>query len=217
VEFSDYQCPFCGRHFRETLPEIEEKYLVTGKLKYIFWDFPLQSIHREAFRAHEAAHCAGEQEKYWEMHHRLFSNQDSLSPSEMPKHAQAINLDGARFQDCLHMERHSARIRVAVAEAYKNGVTATPTFFLVTLNALSGRATVVEVIRGAQPYTHLGTRLKRRLWLERLARASDKRLSRWSTFFSRSFHICRFCLFCLMWFMVRTANACVVLAVADTY
>jgi protein-disulfide isomerase len=75
IEFSDYQCPFCRRHAENTLPSLDKEYIATGKVRYVFHDFPLEAIHPQAFKAAEAAHCAGEQQKYWEMHGRLFANQ----------------------------------------------------------------------------------------------------------------------------------------------
>jgi protein-disulfide isomerase len=78
VEFSDYQCPFCARHVRATLPPLESEYIATGKIKYVFRNFPIASIHPLAFKAHEAANCSGEQDKYWEMHDRLFANSKAL-------------------------------------------------------------------------------------------------------------------------------------------
>jgi protein-disulfide isomerase len=74
IEFSDYQCPFCARHVRETLPQLEREYIQTGKIRYVTRDFPLPT-HRHAFKAAEAARCAGEQGKFWEMHAQLFHNQ----------------------------------------------------------------------------------------------------------------------------------------------
>src|ERR1044072_8686255 len=70
IEFSDYQCPFCARFVRETLPEIEKDYIKTGKLKYVFRDFPITSAHKDAFKAALAAGCALDQGKFWEMHER---------------------------------------------------------------------------------------------------------------------------------------------------
>jgi protein-disulfide isomerase len=163
VEFSDYQCPFCSRHFRETLPEIEKEYLTTGKLKYIFWDFPLQSIHRDALKAHEAAYCAGEQGKYWEMHDRLFVNQDALAVPDLAKHAIAVDLDLARFQSCLNSEKHAARIRVAIADAQKIGVTATPTFFVVDRSSAGQSPKILRIIRGAQSYAQFRDALEKAL------------------------------------------------------
>ena len=93
IEFSDYQCPFCSRHSRDTLPQLEREYIASGKLKYVFRNFPIESIHPQAFKAHEAANCAGEQGKYWEMHGRLFANQKAMSPKDLSDHAQALALE----------------------------------------------------------------------------------------------------------------------------
>src|SRR3989338_10775012 len=80
IEFSDYQCPFCGKFVQETLPQLKQEYITTGKVKLVYRDFPLE-IHPEAQPAALAAECAKEQNKYWEYHDQLFKNQDSLSAS----------------------------------------------------------------------------------------------------------------------------------------
>ena len=72
VEVSDYHCPFCRRHTLTTQPQIDAEYINTGKLRYVFIDYPIDQLHPEAFKAHEAANCAGDQGKYWEMHVKLF-------------------------------------------------------------------------------------------------------------------------------------------------
>jgi len=69
IEFSDYQCPFCGKFVRETMPQIQKGYIDTGKIRYVFMDFPLP-MHAQAMKASEAALCAGDQDKFWEMHDR---------------------------------------------------------------------------------------------------------------------------------------------------
>src|SRR2546425_3089506 len=79
VEFSDFQCPFCGRFFATTLPALKKDYIDTGKLRYVFRDFPLDQLHPHARMAAAAAHCAGEQGKYWDMHDVLFQNQRARS------------------------------------------------------------------------------------------------------------------------------------------
>src|SRR5437867_7147997 len=71
VEFSDYQCPFCQRFFATTLSALKKHYVDTGKVRYVFRDFPLDQMHPQARKAAEAAHCAVEQGKYWEMHEVL--------------------------------------------------------------------------------------------------------------------------------------------------
>jgi protein-disulfide isomerase len=75
IEFSDYQCPFCARFVQTVLPVLKAEYVDTGKLRYVFRDFSLDRIHTQARKAAEAAHCAGEQAQYWEMHDLLFRNQ----------------------------------------------------------------------------------------------------------------------------------------------
>ena len=78
VEFSDYQCPFCARHFIQSEPQIIKEYVDTGKVKFYYRDFPLPQIHPGAQKAAEAARCAGDQNKYWEYHDSLFQNQQSI-------------------------------------------------------------------------------------------------------------------------------------------
>jgi protein-disulfide isomerase len=152
VEFSDYECAYCGRHFRETLGRIESDYIKTGKLKYVFRDFPLESIHPRAFKAAEAAHCAGEQGRYWQMHDHLFTHQSALDRTHLAGHAKTLALDLPRFEQCLDSGRHAARVRQSQAEGQQAGVSGTPTFFLGRTDAggtsLKAQATLV----GAQPY-----------------------------------------------------------------
>jgi len=151
VEFSEFQCPFCGRHVRETYPELEKDYIKTGKVKYVFRDLPLESIHKNAFKASEAAHCAGDQNKYWEMHDRLFANQNSLEPAMLTAHAQAIGVDTKKFQACLDGDKYAADIRKDIAEATKYGITGTPTSVIGFTQPNDPKTIkVVKVIRGAQ-------------------------------------------------------------------
>src|SRR6266571_4836593 len=93
VEFGDYQCPYCGQHANQTLPQIVTDYVKTGKVRYFFKDFPIEGLHSQAFRAAEAARCAGAQGKYWEMHDRLLGNQQLLAVNELPGHALSLHLD----------------------------------------------------------------------------------------------------------------------------
>jgi protein-disulfide isomerase len=122
----------------------------TGKLRYAIRDFPLRTIHPQAFKAAEAAHCAGDQGKYWEMHALLFANQQALSPADLPKHAGTLGLDLGQFQDCLDKGTHAARVQRDLAEGQKAGVRGTPTFFLGVIQDDS-KIRVVEVITGAEP------------------------------------------------------------------
>jgi protein-disulfide isomerase len=150
VEFTDYQCPFCSRYLRDTYPQIEKDYIATGKLKYVMLDMPLESIHKFAFKAAEAANCAGEQGKYWEMHDRLFSNQQTIDSWDA--HAEAVGLDLARFQACLASGHQEIEIRRDMAQGQSAGVTGTPGFFLAMTDPASNKVKTLRSIKGAQPY-----------------------------------------------------------------
>lgn len=150
VEFSDYQCPFCGRHVRETAGQIEKEYIATGKLKHVFLNLPLESIHRFAFKAAEAANCAGEQGRYWEMHNRLFENQTKLDP--LTPHAEAVGIDVPKFEECMSSGRQAAAIRRDMVAAQQAGVTGTPTFFLAYTDPKSSKIKTVRRFTGAVAY-----------------------------------------------------------------
>jgi len=152
VEFTDYQCPFCSRHFRDTMPKIVEEYVDTGKVKYVLREFPLESIHPLAFKASEAALCAGEQGKYWEMHDRLFANQNALAVAQLPSHAEPAGLDAAKFKSCLDSGKFSAKIRKDLGDAQKAGATGTPTFFIGLTDPKSNEVKAIRKIVGAQSF-----------------------------------------------------------------
>jgi len=152
VEFTDYQCPFCARHQRETVPRLQEAYVKTGKLKYVVRDFPLESIHSSAAKAAEAAHCASEGGKFWEMHERLFANPKALGLDDLVQHAQALGLDSQAFTGCLESGKYATRVRQAQAEGERAGVRGTPSFFLGLTEPNGEKITAVTTIRGAQPF-----------------------------------------------------------------
>jgi protein-disulfide isomerase len=148
VEFSDYACPFCQRFFATTFPLLKKDYIDTGKVRYVFRDFPLE-MHPEARKAAEAAHCAGEHGKYWEMHDVLFQNQSALAPAQLAEYAGRIGLDGAKFDRCLSSGRHSARVRRGLADGVAAGVHGTPGF--VIGKTKPGNVVEGTSLRGAQP------------------------------------------------------------------
>lgn len=154
IEFSEYQCPFCSRHVQNTFPQLDKEYVQTGKVKYVFRDLPLESIHKNAFKASEAAHCAGEQGdgKFWPMHDRLFANQQTLELAKLPEHATAIGLDAKKLQACLESGKYAAEIRKDIAEAERLGVSATPTTLIAVSQPNDPNVKVVKVIRGAQNF-----------------------------------------------------------------
>jgi len=135
-----------------TLPQIERDYVKSGKLKYVFRDFPLESIHKQAFKAHEAANCAGDQDKYWEMHDRLFANQRQLKPEDLSGHAEALGLKMSDFEKCLSSGKHATEIRKDLEEGGKAGIRGTPTFLIGLTEADTSKVKAVQILRGAVPY-----------------------------------------------------------------
>lgn len=152
VEFSDYQCPFCARYSHDTFPQIERDYIQTGRVKYVFQDYPIEAAHPQAFKAHEAVHCAAEHGKRREMHDKVFSNQRALSISDLSAHAQAIGVDKGWFDKCLASASHSARVRGAINAGHAVGVRGTPTFFVGLTEPNSAKLKAMRRIVGAQPY-----------------------------------------------------------------
>lgn len=152
VEFSDYECPFCGRHARDTMPLIEQAYVKPGTLRYVFRDFPLAS-HRRAARAAEAARCAGEQGKYWEMHDRLFADQDGFGDDDLARRADSLGLRVAVFQQCLAAGRQASRVARDRLDGQRLGIRGTPTFLIGYTEPGGGSVRVVKVIVGAEVYS----------------------------------------------------------------
>jgi protein-disulfide isomerase len=147
VEFTDYQCPFCRRFVQTTFPVLKRDYIDTGKLRWIVRDMPL-GFHPNANRAAQAAHCAGDQGKYWEMRDTLFRNNSKLGPEQLPNYAREIGLDVNVFDACLAGNEHQAQIDHSSQEAVQIGITGTPSFIIGRSDgdALSGRLVI-----GAQP------------------------------------------------------------------
>jgi protein-disulfide isomerase len=151
VEFSDFHCPFCRRVI-PTLTQLESKY--GGKIKLVFRDFPIESLHPGATKAHEAARCANEQGKFWVYHDKLFTAPPKSSPETFKELAKEIGLNLNAFETCLNSGKYQTAIKEDIAEGNRVGVSGTPAFFI------NGR-----LISGAQP-------------LEAFARIIDDELSR---------------------------------------
>lgn len=153
IEFSDYQCPFCGRHSASTLPRLIENYVDTGKIRYIVKDLPLQSLHPAAFDAAAAARCAGEQDRYWAMHDRFFENQRDLALADWRGHAAAVGLNLDAFEACMASGRQHEAVQADLELARRANIRGTPTFVLtVDDSEADGGRRVVDIIQGALPY-----------------------------------------------------------------
>src|SRR5262245_9620297 len=128
VEFSDYQCPFCQQFFVTTFPGLKKDYIDTGKVRYVFRDYPLDQIHPQARKAAEAAHCAGDQGKYWEMHDLLFKNQRALTGPQLAEHARTVGLEPNAFGGCLSSGKYADRVSKGLEDGLAAGVQGTPSF-----------------------------------------------------------------------------------------
>ena len=142
AEFSDYQCPYCGRFFSSTFSALKTDYIDRGKVRYVFRDFPLEQIHSQARKAHEAAYCAGDQGKYWEMHDLLFQNQAELNIEVLKKFAEKLRLAPNAFATCLTSDKYAGEVDRNLREGTALNVNGTPTFFI-------GKSTADDVFDGA--------------------------------------------------------------------
>ncbi|HVP66300.1 MAG TPA: thioredoxin domain-containing protein [Anaeromyxobacteraceae bacterium] len=137
VEFSDFECPYCGRA-EQTVAEVFRAY--PDKVRLVYRDFPLP-MHPNAPKAAEAAHCAGDQGKYWEMHSKLFANQRALEAPELKAYAKELKLDQAKFDKCLDSGEKAKLVEENHKAGSDLGVTGTPAFFV---NGM--------LVNGAQPF-----------------------------------------------------------------
>jgi predicted DsbA family dithiol-disulfide isomerase len=137
VEFSDFECPYCGRA-EESIKKVLAAY--PAKVRLVYRDYPLPG-HTRAQKASEAALCAGDQGKYWEMHEKLFANQRALEVDQLKQHAKDLSLDGDRFGKCLDSGEKAKLVEASKKAGDEAGVTGTPAFFI------NGRP-----LSGAQPF-----------------------------------------------------------------
>ncbi|MBI3331666.1 DsbA family protein [Candidatus Peregrinibacteria bacterium] len=150
VEFTDYQCPFCHRHFTETFAQIKSQYVDTGKIKYVVRDYPL-SFHPNAEPAALASECADDQGEFWAMHDQLFetnptwSNVADAAPL-FKQYAADLGLNTATFNNCLDSKTHAGEVAQDMADGSASGVSGTPGFWLI------GPDGEGQIISGAVPF-----------------------------------------------------------------
>jgi protein-disulfide isomerase len=137
IEFSDFQCPFCARFHEQTLPLILEQYVETGKVKFVYRDFPIQTSHPNAMPAAAASECAHEQDKYWEYHDELFKNQGIWNNMEITsaitifkEYATKLELNQEQFDSCLDSGKYIEEINKDLRDGQNYGITGTPGFFI---------------------------------------------------------------------------------------
>lgn len=160
IEFSDYQCPFCRKFFVDTLPQIKSQYIDQGKVKLVFRDFPLDSIHPGAIPAAIAAECAGEQgnDAYFKMHDKIFGEQSKqgvgtvqFDSSDLKQWAKDL---GYNIDNCLDSQKHLKEVQKDSSDAQASGGQGTPYFVIV---GSDGNGIPLS---GAQPFNAFDAALK---------------------------------------------------------
>lgn len=134
MEFSDFECPYCGRFAVLSMPDVQQRLLPTGRVRWRFVNFPLQG-HTKSPYAHLAAACANEQGKFWQMHDLIYQNQEDWSGSSnfqqlIDGYAERSGVDKSRYGSCISERRAWGQVLADKALGDSAGVTATPTFFM---------------------------------------------------------------------------------------
>lgn len=136
IEFSDFQCPFCRTFWKETLPLLKSNYIDTGKVKFVYRDFPL-SFHPSSHLAAEAVECAKDQTKFWELHDKIFQEQNKQGSGTIQfikenvvRWAGQTSLDLGKFSSCLDSRKYQAEVDKDLADGTAAGVSGTPSFFI---------------------------------------------------------------------------------------
>ena len=151
IEYGDFECPFCRRFQHTTYPQIQEAYIKTGKLRYYYRDMPLP-FHPQALPAARAAHCAGEQGKFWQMHDSLFAEEGPLEVGGIDARGTQLGLDVAKLKACVGSDRFATVIQKGLDEAAQMQITGTPTFLVGTVDAKGNIVSIKKAIVGAQPF-----------------------------------------------------------------
>jgi protein-disulfide isomerase len=151
IEFSDYQCPYCKRHATQVMPTLVSKYVDSGQLRIVMREYPIENLHRRAVPTSEAALCAGDQGKYWEMHDSLFNDQKANTDEDFQQMAASLELDVAAFTECMSSDQFMNQIKADMVEGQRLGISGTPSFVVgLTDPEDSSKVHLTKFIRGAQ-------------------------------------------------------------------
>lgn len=150
VEFTDFECSYCGRYAREVYPQIFANYVQYGKIQYFYHPMPLP-VHPHSVQAAEAAQCAADQGKFWEMHDSLFANQGALEERDFLGRAQALGLDVSKFSGCMLADNYSAGLKNGENDWEKKGIAGTPAFMIGIIQP-DGTIKIDYQVNGAMPY-----------------------------------------------------------------
>ena len=160
IAYNDYQCTYCARHSRQTMPELTAHFLDSGKLKLVMREFPIPNLGPRAEAAAQAAVCAADAGGYWEMHDLLFENQRRLADSDLRGYAAGIGIDSEVFARCLDSEHVKDRIQHDIEEGLQLGVRATPSFALGLTNPSDpDKVTITRMVVGARDFEFFATEI----------------------------------------------------------
>ena len=162
VVFSDFECPYCARFAKETLPEINRSFVAAGKVLVAFRHMPLESIHPLAKKPAESALCAGHQGKFWEMHDRIFQANIRSESGVLESLARDIGLDRKAYGLCITNGKVAAQVEADILSAKALGISGTPAF-LVGVRLPDGQVKATEWLTGARPFSEFKTTLDRAL------------------------------------------------------
>ena len=134
-EMSDFQCPYCRRFSQETFPALEREYVATGKVRWVFVNFPLTSLHSNAVPAAETALCAAKQGAFWPVHDLLFQYQNTWAPLKEPAAfflslADSAALSKPALLECVRSPATRAEVKAEAEGAERSGASSTPTFYI---------------------------------------------------------------------------------------
>jgi protein-disulfide isomerase len=167
IEFGDFECPFCKKSFEELLPQLKRDYIDTGKVKFVYRDFPLD-FHENARKEAEAAECARDQggdASYFKYHDQIYtkteSNGTGLALTQLPVIAKSLGMNTQQFQQCLDSNKYADEVEKDYQDGMAAGITGTPGWFIGKSN--NDNTISAPAVEGAQPYTVFKTMIEEQL------------------------------------------------------
>lgn len=158
LEYSDFDCGYCGQYAAEIFPQLNTNYIATGKIKYFFRDMPSPEHPNAMFKA-KLARCAGEQGKLWEMHDYLFAHQQPLSGANLENVAKAVGVDAEKLGACVASEKYKPLVERSLMTADRLHIQGTPAFIIGTLSDDGSFLKSPQVVVGAQDYAFFQNKL----------------------------------------------------------
>ncbi|NOY54177.1 MAG: DsbA family protein [Deltaproteobacteria bacterium] len=160
IEFSEFQCPYCARFALNTFPEIRKKYIDTGKVRFVFRNYPL-AFHKNAAKAAEAGACAAEQGMFWNLHDILFQHHDTLTQENLNRYGKEAGLFMDDYLFCMESGKHTVEIQKDIRDGKRAGVTGTPSFF-IGVTRKDGRIKGT-ILRGSEPFAAFRSLIEEKL------------------------------------------------------